>query len=78
MQRASFSWPLASPGLLMLLYVAFPILLNIFLSWCSEMQRESESSVREANGECCRLSSALQGFDFGLVCVCIVLAGLTA
>ncbi|CAE7624789.1 unnamed protein product [Symbiodinium microadriaticum] len=42
-------------GLLMLLYVTFPILLNIFLSW---------------------LSSALQGFDFGLVCLCIVLAGM--
>ncbi|CAE7662543.1 unnamed protein product [Symbiodinium sp. CCMP2592] len=42
-------------GLLMLLYVTFPILLNIFLSW---------------------LSSALQGFDFGLVCLCIVVAGM--
>ncbi|CAE7613688.1 unnamed protein product [Symbiodinium natans] len=42
-------------GLLMLLYVTFPILLNIFLSW---------------------LSSSLQGFDFGVVCLLIVVAGM--
>ena len=60
-------------GLLMLLYVTFPILLNIFLSWRgpAEVGKCSRRDFAIAG----RLSSALQGFDFGLVCLCIVVAG---
>ena len=63
----------------MLLCVTFPILLNVFLSWCGgEVRKRGKGdalSCASAALELGRLSSALQGFDFGLVCLCIVLAG---